>query len=126
MAEAVLKRASGWSIVLGILMIIAGIIAMFAPWEAGLVITIVVGWSAIFNGVAQIIFGFVPTGAGTSCWNSCLGSSTSLPASTSLCIRLAGCWRSLDPGLLPAGLWDFRAGAGISDQAAERLGMGAL
>jgi uncharacterized membrane protein HdeD (DUF308 family) len=58
MAEAVLKRASGLSIVLGILMIIAGIIAMFAPWEAGLVITIVVGWSAIFNGVAQIIFGF--------------------------------------------------------------------
>jgi uncharacterized membrane protein HdeD (DUF308 family) len=39
-------------------MIIAGIIAMLSPWEAGLVITIVVGWSAIFNGVAQIIFGF--------------------------------------------------------------------
>jgi len=58
MAEAILKKASGWSIALGVLMIIAGIIAMFSPWEAGLVITIVVGWSAIFNGVAQIIFGF--------------------------------------------------------------------
>ncbi len=61
MAEAVLggiKRASGWSIVLGILMILAGIIAMFAPWEAGLVITLVVGWCAIFNGFAQIIFAF--------------------------------------------------------------------
>ena len=61
MAEAVLagmKRATGWSIVLGILMIIAGIIAMLAPWEAGLVITLVVGWSAIFNGVVQIIYGF--------------------------------------------------------------------
>jgi len=61
MAEAVLgdiKRASGWSIALGILMILAGIIAMFAPWEAGLVITLVVGWSAIFNGFAQIVFAF--------------------------------------------------------------------
>lgn len=61
MAEAVfggMKRASGWSIVLGILMIVAGIIAMFAPWEAGLVITLVVGWSAIFNGFAQIVFAF--------------------------------------------------------------------
>lgn len=61
MAEAVLdgiKRASGFSIVLGILMILAGIIAMFAPWEAGLVITLVVGWSAIFNGFAQIVFAF--------------------------------------------------------------------
>jgi len=57
MAEAILKKASGWSIALGVLMIIAGIVAMFSPWEAGLVITIVVGWSAIFNGVAQIIFG---------------------------------------------------------------------
>ncbi len=61
MAEAILggiKRASGWSIALGVLMILAGIIAMFAPWEAGLVITLVVGWSAIFNGFAQIVFGF--------------------------------------------------------------------
>ncbi len=61
MAEALLggiKRASGWSIALGVLMIIAGIIAMLAPWEAGLVITLVVGWCAIFNGFAQIIFGF--------------------------------------------------------------------
>ena len=61
MPEAILggiKRASGWSIVLGILMIIAGIIAMLEPGLAGVVITYVVGWSAIFNGVAQIIFGF--------------------------------------------------------------------
>ena len=60
MAEPVLvgiKRASGWSIALGVLMIVAGIIAMFAPWEAGLVITLVVGWAAVFNGVVQIIFG---------------------------------------------------------------------
>lgn len=61
MAEAILdgiKRASGWSIVLAILMIIAGIIAMLEPGLAGVVITLVIGWSAIFNGVAQIIFGF--------------------------------------------------------------------
>ncbi|MGA2903864.1 MAG: DUF308 domain-containing protein [Candidatus Korobacteraceae bacterium] len=61
MAEAVLngmRKASGWSIALGILMIIAGIIAMFAPWEAGLVITLVIGWCAIFNGFAQIVYAF--------------------------------------------------------------------
>lgn len=58
MAEAVLKRATGWSIVLGILMIIAGIVAMIEPGISGLFITIVVGWSAIFNGIVQIVFGF--------------------------------------------------------------------
>ena len=61
MAEAVAgltKKVTGWSIVLAVLMIIVGIIAMLAPWEFGLVIALVVGWSAIFNGVAQIIYGF--------------------------------------------------------------------
>src|SRR5271167_2010641 len=52
-----IKRASGWSITLGVLMIILGIIAMLAPWEFGIVIALVIGWMAIFNGVAQIIYG---------------------------------------------------------------------
>src|SRR5271167_112265 len=52
-----IKRASGWSIGLGVLMIILGIIAMLAPWEFGIVIALVIGWMAIFNGVAQIIYG---------------------------------------------------------------------
>ncbi len=51
-------RASGWSIALGILMIIAGMIAIFAPLEAGLVVVIVVGWMAIFNGGAQLFYAF--------------------------------------------------------------------
>ncbi len=61
MAEAILggiKRASGWSIALGVLMIIAGIIAMLEPGLSGVVIALVIGWSAIFNGFAQIVFGF--------------------------------------------------------------------
>ncbi len=61
MAEAVLggiKRVSGWSIALGVLMIILGIIAMLAPWEFGIVIALIIGWSAIFNGVAQVFYGF--------------------------------------------------------------------
>jgi uncharacterized membrane protein HdeD (DUF308 family) len=60
MAEAILggiKRASGWSIALGLLMIVLGIIAMLAPWEFGIVIALIIGWMAIFNGVAQIIYG---------------------------------------------------------------------
>jgi uncharacterized membrane protein HdeD (DUF308 family) len=51
------KRASGWSIGLGVLMIILGIIAMLAPWEFGIVIALIIGWMAIFNGVTQIIYG---------------------------------------------------------------------
>ena len=52
-----IKRASGWSIALSVLMIILGIIAMLAPWEFGIVVARIIGWVAIFNGVAQIIYG---------------------------------------------------------------------
>ena len=44
------KRASGWSIALGILMILAGIIAIASPMFAGVLIVYVVAWTAIFNG----------------------------------------------------------------------------
>ncbi len=61
MAETLLdgvKRASGWSIVLGILMIVAGMLAILAPLIAGVVVVYVVAWTAIFNGGAQLVFGF--------------------------------------------------------------------
>lgn len=54
----VVKRASGWSIALAILMILAGIVAIADSAFAGVVIVYVVAWTAIFNGVAQIIYGF--------------------------------------------------------------------
>ena len=92
MADAVLgsvKRASGWSIVLGILMILAGIIAMFAPWEAGLVITLVVGWSAIFNGFAQIVFAFRTHG----------GLHIALEVILGIIYIIAGIYLLMHPGL---------------------------
>jgi uncharacterized membrane protein HdeD (DUF308 family) len=61
MAETILdnvKRASGWSIGLAILMIVAGIIAIAAPLIAGVVIVYVVAWTAIFNGGFQIVYAF--------------------------------------------------------------------
>ncbi len=61
MAEGIIggvRRASGWSIALAILMIVAGMIAIFAPLEAGLVVVIVVGWMAIFNGGFQLVYAF--------------------------------------------------------------------
>ena len=61
MAETVLggiKRASGWSITLGIVMILVGMIAICAPLIAGVVVVYVVAWTAIFNGGAQLVYGF--------------------------------------------------------------------
>ena len=52
------KRASGWSIALGVIMILLGMFAIFAPFEAGFVVILVVGWTAIFNGGAQLFYAF--------------------------------------------------------------------
>ena len=51
------KKASGWSIALGILMIVAGMLAIADSAFAGVLVVYVVAWSAIFNGVAQVVFG---------------------------------------------------------------------
>jgi uncharacterized membrane protein HdeD (DUF308 family) len=57
-ALGTVKRASGWSIVLGVLMIVAGMCAIASPLFAGVLIVYVVAWTAIFNGGAQIVYGF--------------------------------------------------------------------
>jgi uncharacterized membrane protein HdeD (DUF308 family) len=67
------RRASGWSIVLGILMIIAGMIAIFAPLAAGVVVVYVVGWMAIFDGGAQIFYAFSGQEEKHRWWEALLG-----------------------------------------------------
>jgi uncharacterized membrane protein HdeD (DUF308 family) len=68
-----IKRASGWSIALGVLMIILGLIAMLAPWEFGIVIVLVVGWAAIFNGAVQFIYAFRTHSGGRAILEAILG-----------------------------------------------------
>jgi uncharacterized membrane protein HdeD (DUF308 family) len=61
MAETVLdnvKRASGWSVALSILMILAGMLAIFSPLYAGVVLVFVVAWTAIFKGATQLVYAF--------------------------------------------------------------------
>ena len=52
------KRASGWSIALGILMIVAGVLAIISPAVAGVFAVYIIAWSAIFNGIVQVVYGF--------------------------------------------------------------------
>ncbi|MGO9828984.1 MAG: HdeD family acid-resistance protein [Myxococcaceae bacterium] len=56
-AQEVRSRA-GWTIAAGVLLIIAGIVALAAPFIAALTVTIFVGWAMIFGGVAQAIYAF--------------------------------------------------------------------
>jgi len=76
MAEGILggvKRASGWSIALGVLMIVLGFIAIMAPWEAGIAIVLIVGWTVIFSGGAQLLYAFRTHSGGRAVLEALLG-----------------------------------------------------
>jgi len=45
-----------WSIVLSVLMILAGLLAIGAPVLAGVTVTLIVGWMLIFSGVLHLVF----------------------------------------------------------------------
>ena len=76
MSETVLggiKRASGWSIVLGVLIILLGIIALMAPLATGVVAMSILAWTAIFGGVAQIVYAFQAYSGGRTVLEVILG-----------------------------------------------------
>jgi uncharacterized membrane protein HdeD (DUF308 family) len=52
------RRSTGWTIAAGVLLIVAGIVALAAPYVAAFTVAIFVGWAMIFGGVAQAIYGF--------------------------------------------------------------------
>ncbi len=120
------RRASGWSIALGVLMIIAGMIAIGAPLEAGVVVVIVVGWMAIFNGGAQLFYAF-----------SHEAKHRWLEALLGIIYIIAGIYLLMHPlgGLLALTLLIacfllvygiFAAGPGVPDASGSGLGMGVV
>jgi uncharacterized membrane protein HdeD (DUF308 family) len=54
----IVRKSIGWSIVLSVLMILAGILAIVIPPAAGIAVTVLFGWLLIFSGVAHLVFGW--------------------------------------------------------------------
>src|ERR1700704_3561098 len=54
--ESDLHRATRWSIALSVFLMIAGLLAVMAPFIAGLAYTLVVGWMLIVSGVLHLVF----------------------------------------------------------------------
>ncbi len=67
------KRATNWSIVLSVLMILAGVLAIIIPPAAGIAVTIIVGWMLVFSGVMHFVFGWHRRTTGGLIWELLLG-----------------------------------------------------
>ena len=62
------KRVSGMSLVLSVLLIIFGLLAIALPLASSIGIAIVVGWLAIFAGITQVVHAFQSKGIGHIVW----------------------------------------------------------
>jgi uncharacterized membrane protein HdeD (DUF308 family) len=68
-----LRGAPTWSIVLSVLIMIAGFLAIALPLIAGIAVTLIVGWMLIFTGVLHIVFAFRAGQARMVVWQVLLG-----------------------------------------------------
>jgi uncharacterized membrane protein HdeD (DUF308 family) len=60
---ALVKKATGWFIAIGVLFIVLGIFAIAEPFAAGLGVTLLVGWLLVIGAVAHFIAAFKGGGA---------------------------------------------------------------
>ena len=67
------QRASR-SHTLGIVLIVAGVLAILLPLFAGVAVTAVVGWLLLLAGAAHLLFGWLARGAGAVIWQLLIGA----------------------------------------------------
>jgi len=66
-------RAATWSVILSVLMIVAGIVAIGLPMVAGVAVTAIVGWLLIFSGLLHLAFAWRGGHAAGIVWEILLG-----------------------------------------------------
>lgn len=72
-AITIAKKATTWSIVLSVFMLLAGLLAIIIPPVASIAVTILVGWLLIFSGVAHLVFAWHQRSTGSLLWQFLLG-----------------------------------------------------
>jgi uncharacterized membrane protein HdeD (DUF308 family) len=72
-AVAIAKESIGWSIVLSVLMILAGIVAIALPVGASIAVELLVAWLLVFSGCAHLVFAWHTRSTGGMLWELLLG-----------------------------------------------------
>src|SRR6202162_6139943 len=68
-----IHKATTWSIVLSVLMIAAGVLAIFSPAIAGVAVTVFFGWLLIFSGILHLAYAWQAGRAGAVVWEMLVG-----------------------------------------------------
>ena len=70
---SLLRQASGWSIVWGVLLIAFGIVAIGSPLLAAVAVNALIAWLIILAGVVHLVVAFHAHGAGSLIWKLLVG-----------------------------------------------------
>lgn len=74
MAKAgISTHPTGWSIFIGILLILCGLLAIGLPFFAGIAASIYFGWLVLFGGFAHLVYAWFERGAGAILWQILIG-----------------------------------------------------
>jgi uncharacterized membrane protein HdeD (DUF308 family) len=68
-----IHKATTWSIVLSVLMIAAGVLAIFSPAIAGVAVTVFFGWLLIFSGFLHLAYAWQAGRASAVVWEILVG-----------------------------------------------------
>jgi len=69
----IVRQASTWSIVWGVVLIICGMLAVGAPFVAAIAVNIAIAWLIAFAGVVHLVLAFRAHGAGSLIWKLLVG-----------------------------------------------------
>jgi uncharacterized membrane protein HdeD (DUF308 family) len=72
-ASNVVRQASTWSIVWGVLLVIFGMLAIGSPFLAAIAVTGFIAWLIVFAGVVHLILAFHAHGTGSLIWKLLVG-----------------------------------------------------
>jgi uncharacterized membrane protein HdeD (DUF308 family) len=73
--RSIARESAGWTIALGVLLIILGILALMAPGIAGVAVTVMIGWLLILGGIAHLVLSWHLRRAGGMIWELLIGLS---------------------------------------------------
>src|SRR6201999_4558706 len=83
-------RSARWSIFVGALLLLAGLLAIAAPFFAGIAASVFFGWLILFAGVAHLVYAWSERGGGAILWQLLIGIVYVIAALYMLVLPIAG------------------------------------
>ncbi len=78
----IVRQASTWSIVWGVLLIIFGMLAVGSPLVAAVAVNVIIAWLIVLAGVVHLILAFHAHRAGSLIWKLLVGLALSQAMAT--------------------------------------------